>query len=171
MDIKKKKKYEKSSKLQCVVCGSPEIYSEPYKYKQNEKSKLFASAKRGSAFNITLEVPTCLMCRKIFHRWNLYNLGSNGIYILGLVSVIIGICFLIFHQFMGNKGVPLLGFGFLIVIVGLILRYVVGKVGSNPSYYFFYDFLSNSFYIRSKRDENWILYELWIKNVLSERIE
>ena len=171
MDIKKKEKLEKSSNLQCVVCDSPEIYSEPYKYKQKEKSKLFASTKRGSAFSITLEVPICLMCRKQFHRWNLYNLSSNGIYILGLVSVIIGICFLIFHQFVGDKGVPLLGFGFLIVIAGLILRYVVGKISSNPSNYFFYDFLSNSFYIRPKRDENWILYKLWIKNVLGERIE
>ena len=67
---------------------------------------------------------------------------------------------MIFQNFMGDIGVPILGLGFLIIITGLILRYVIGKVSSNPSNYYFYDFLSKSFYIRPKREEKWILYQL-----------
>ncbi len=170
MDINEKKEHEKLSKSKCVICDSVDICSSSYKYKQIEKLTLFASVKRGSAFNFSLEVPTCPTCKQKFHRWSLYNLGSNAIYVLGLLSAITGICFLILQQFMGDKGIPLLILGFLIVITGLILRYIVGKISSNPSNYFFFDFLSNNFYIRPNGEENWILYKPGIKNGLDERV-
>lgn len=160
MSIIKKKKQEKSHKSRCLICGSVQIHSELYKYKQIERTKLFGSAKRGSAISIKIEIPTCQNCKKKFHKWNLINLGSNLIYALGLVNVIIAIFFMFFYRFMGEIGLPLLGFGFLIIITGLILRYIIGKIRSNPSNYFFYDFLGKTFYIRPKKEEDWIQYKL-----------
>ena len=122
---------------------------------------MFATVKRGNAFTIAIELQTCLTCKKKFQRWSLYNFGSNGIYVVGIICVIISIFFLIFHQMgVGDIGVPLLGIGFLIIISGLILRFIVGKVSSNPSNYFFYDFLSSRFYISQKGEKNWIPFIL-----------
>lgn len=171
MDIKEKEKPEILSNLRCVVCCSGETSSEIYIYKQVEKSVFFSMFNKSENLHITLEIPACRVCRKQFHKWGSYNLWSNSIYLLGLVTVILGIFFLIFHQLMGDRGVLLLGVGFLIVVNGLILRYVIGKINSNPNNYFFYDFLSRNFYIKPKGESDWILYETWVKKFLSENKE
>ena len=171
MDKKEKKRPEILGNLQCVVCCSGEIHSEIYIYKRVEKSVFYRMFNKSENLRITLEIPVCTACWKQFHKWRSYNLWSNGIYLLGLVTVVLGIFFLILHQFMGDRGVPLLGVGFLIVICGLILRYIIGKINSSPGNYFFYDFLSKTFYIKPKGEIDWILYEVWIKNFLSENKE
>ncbi len=171
MDKKQKERPGILSNLRCVVCCSGEIHSEIYIFKRVEKSVFYRMFNKSGNLRITLEIPTCTTCRKQFHKWRSYNLWSNGIYLLGLVTVGLGIFFLIFHQFMEDTGVLLLGVGFLIVICGLILRYIIGKINSNPSNYFFYDFLSRNFYIKPKGESDWILYEIWLKNFLSENKE
>ena len=154
-----KKKQDNRVNIDCVVCNSVVKSPETYTYNQKEKTSIFATVKRGNAFTIALEVPICLTCRKKFQRWSLYNLGSNGIYVMGVVCVIISIFFLIFHQLVGEIGVPLLSIGFLIIISGLILHFIVGKVSSNPSNYFYYDFLSNNFYVKPIAEADWVLYK------------
>ncbi len=147
----------------CVLCSSEEVSSNLYLYKQAEKSNFKRRGNRRNRFRFKEEISTCKACEKQLYKWNAYNLLSNIIYGLGIVTIILGICFLIFHQLMGDRGVPLLGIGFFIVIGDLILRYIIGKMNSNPNNYFFYDFMSNNFYIKPKGELNWLLYEEWIK--------
>ncbi len=168
MGINGKKKHLILNKLKCVACSSTNVYSEPYKYKQVEKIKALAKLRKNSTLKFTLDVPICQGCRKNFYKWTIYSNTSMLIFVLGLTIVLIGIFFLIFHQILGDKGVPLISFGFFFVITGLIVRYVIGKIDSNPSNYFFYDFFNNSFYVKPKGETDWILYNLWLKTVLGK---
>ncbi len=158
MDKKEKERPEILSKQKCVVCYSEEVSPDLYLYKQGEKSRIIRIGNRREKYKFKEEVPTCKVCGKQFYRWESYNLWSNVIYGLGLVTIILGICFLIFYELMGDRGVPLLGVGFLIVIPSLILRYIIGKMKFNPSNYFFYDFLNKIFYIKPKGELDWIFY-------------
>ena len=168
MGIDEKKNQEILSKVRCVVCYSGDNNPELYIYKQTEKSNFIRKLKKRDNLTFRLEVPTCQECRKKFHKWRRYNLWSNGFYVLGLVTVILGIFFLVFHQVLGDTGVPLLGVGFLLVVYSLFLRYLIGKINSNPSHYFFYDFSGNSFYIKPKGENDWILYSVWFKSFFDE---
>ena len=117
MALNKKKKQDNRVTVDCVVCNSVVKSPEKYTYNQKEKTSMFATVKRGNAFTIAIELQTCLTCKKKFQRWSLYNFGSNGIYVVGIICVIISIFFLIFHQMgIGDIGVLLLGVGFLIII-------------------------------------------------------
>jgi len=148
----------------CVVCSSEEVSSDFYVYKQAEKSIFNRLKNRRDSYRFREVIPTCKVCVKEFHRWKLYNLLSNVVYGLGIVTIIIGICFLIFHQLVGDRGVPLLGVGFLIVIWDLIFRFIIGKINSNPNNYFFYDFLNGNFYIKPRGESDWIKYEVWVNH-------
>jgi len=166
-----KRKQEILNKLRCVACGSLNLYSEPYKFRQVEKIKSLARLRKKSTLIFALDLPICQVCRKKFYKWRVYNITSILIFAIGLISVIIGIFFLIFHQILGDMGVPLIGFGFSFVITGLIVRYVIGKIESNPSNHFFYDFINNDFYVKQKGETNWILYKLWLKAVLRKQVK
>ena len=168
MSSDEKKKHAILTKLKCVACGSIDVYSEPYKYKQTEKMKALAKLRKNSTIIFTLDVPICQDCRKKFFKWTIYNKASILIFILGLTSVIIGIFFLIFHQILGDRGVLLIGLGFIFIIIGLIIRYIIGKIDSNPSNYFFYDFFNNDFYVKLKGETDWILYKIWLRTVLGK---
>ena len=168
MKINKKTNRKTDNKLRCIVCGSNEVYSEPYKYKQVEIIKNLVSLRKKSNLIFTLEVPTCQECNTKLKKWTLYNRISMGIFILSLTSVITGIFFLIFHHIYGDIGVPIIGFGFLFIMSSLILRYIIGKIESNPSNYFFYDFIGKVFYMKPKEEKNWIPYSLWIKTVMEK---
>ena len=168
MSSDEKKKHAILTKLKCVACGSTNVYSEPYKYKQIEKIKVLAKLRKNSTIIFTLDVPICQGCRKKFSKWRIYNNTSILIFILGLTNVIIGIFFLIFHQILGDRGVVLIGLGFIFIITGLIVRYIIGKIGSNPSNYFFYDFFNNDFYMKPNGESNWILYKIWLKTLLGK---
>ena len=168
MDIDEKKNQEILSKVQCVVCYSGDTYPELYIYKQTEKSNFIRKLKKRDNLTFRLEVPTCQDCRKKFHKWRWYNIWSNGVYVLGLATVILGIFFLIFHQVLGDRGIPLLGIGFLLIIFSLVLRFIIGKIRSNPNQYFFYDFSGNNFYIKPIGENDWILYSVLVKSFLKE---
>ena len=168
MDIDEKKNQEILSKVQCVVCYSDDPCPELYIYKQTEKSYYVRKLKKRDNLTFSLEVPTCQECRKKFYKWRRYNLWSNGVYALGLATAILGIFFLIFHQVLGDRGIPLLGVGFLLVIYSLVLRYIIGKIRSNPNHYFFYDFSGNNFYIKPIGENDWILYSVLVKSFLKE---
>ena len=158
MNVSEKKKQELLGKKRCVVCYSEEVNPDLYLYKQVEKSRFIRRGSGSEKFWFKVELPTCKVCGKQFYRWKSYNLWSNFIYGLGVITIIIGICFLIFHELMGDMGIPLLGVGFLVVILVLIMRYLIGKMNSNPSNYFFYDFLNKNFYIKPKGELDWIFY-------------
>ena len=170
MGIDQKKSQDILHKLRCAVCCSGEIYSEPYEYKQVEKIILFRSLRSRDNFSKTIKVHTCEKCRNQFRRWKIYNLSSNVIFLLGLTCVVLGIFFLIFHQVMGDRGIPLIIIGFLLVAYTLTLRYIIGKISSNPSNYFFYDFSNNMFYIKPEGEIEWMLYSQWLTNILGEKI-
>lgn len=169
MKINKKTNHKTDNILRCIVCGSNEVYSEPYKYKQVEIIKNLVSLRKKSNLIFTLEVPTCQECNTKLKKWTLYNRISMGIFILSLTSVITGIFFLIFHQVYGDIGVPIIGFGFLFTITSLIFRYIIGKNGSNPSNYFFYDFTGKVFYVKPKEENDWIPYSLWVKTIMGKQ--
>ncbi|MFX1304570.1 MAG: hypothetical protein ACFFBV_05680 [Promethearchaeota archaeon] len=168
MDINGKKKQLILNKLKCVACGSANVYLEPYKYKQVEKIKTLKKFRKNSPLKFKLDLPICQGCRKNFYRWKIYNNTSMLIFVFGLISVLTGIFFLISHRILGDIGVPLIVFGFFFVATGLIVRYVIGKIDSNPSNYFFYDFINNDFYVKQKGETDWILYKLWLKSVLGK---
>ncbi len=168
MTNKEKEKPEILVKLKCVACGSANVYSKPYKYKQVTEKKIFTKFRKKEALLFSLDVPICLVCKKKFHKWTIYNNSSILIFIFGISSVIIGMFFLIFHQIYGNLGVLIIGFGFLFTISSLIFRYIIGKIESNPSNYFFYDFIGKVFYVKPKEEKNWIPYSLWIKTVMEK---
>ena len=46
MKINKKTNRKTDNKLRCIVCGSNEVYSEPYKYKQVEKIKRLVNLRK-----------------------------------------------------------------------------------------------------------------------------
>jgi hypothetical protein len=171
MGIDKKQGKDILSKLKCVVCCSDETYSEPYEYKQAEKTALSRYIRSSNDDHIILKVYTCEKCRSQFQRWRIYNFSSNGIYVLGLTCVILGILFLIFHQIMGDRGFPLIIIGFSLVVYALLLRFIIGKIGLNPSNYFFYDFSSDIFYIKPEGELEWISYRTWLRSILGEETE
>ena len=168
MKINEKTNHNTDNKLRCIVCGSNELYSELYKYKQVEKSKSLVNLRKKSNLIFTLEVPTCQECNKKLKKWTLYNRISMGIFILSLTSVITGIFILIFHQIYGDIGVLIIGLSFLFTISSLIFRYIIGKIESNPSNYLFYDFIGKVFYVKPKEEQIWIPYNLWIKTVVGK---
>ncbi|UCD02161.1 MAG: hypothetical protein JSV23_03865 [Promethearchaeota archaeon] len=168
MSINEKKKQEFIDKLKCVACNSKNVYPEPYKYKQVEKIKILARIRKNSTLVFTLDLPICIVCKKKFFKWRFYNYPSILIFVLGVLTIVIGILFLIFHQIFGERGVPLISFGFVFVIIGLVVRYIIGKIDSNPRNHFFYDFINTDFYVKPEGESNWILYKLWLKNFLGK---
>ncbi len=167
MPIKEKKKQTLLTKLKCVVCTSRNNL-EQYQYKQSVKMKTLTKLGDSSNFKYTMELPICQICKKKFFKWRIYNISSILIFGLGLTSLITGILSLIFHQILGDSGVPIIGFGFFFTLTSLIFRYLIGKIESNPSNYFFYDFIGKVFYVRPKEETDWIPYSLWIKTIVRE---
>jgi len=168
MDTNEKIKQKIINGLKCVACGSSNVYSEPYKFTQIEKFKSLINLRGKKSVTFKLKIPTCKECYKKFLMWKIYDIISLCVFVLSMLSVTIGIFFLFFHQFIGEKGVLLIGFGFLFIILSLIIRYLIGKIDSNPNNYFFYDFSNQVFYVKQKGQSNWILYSSWIKNVLKK---
>ncbi len=168
MPIKEKKKQTLLTKLKCVVCSSRNVYLEQYQYKQTVRIKALAKLRKNSKFIFTMESPICQACKKKFYKWRIFNIISILIFVLGLTSLITGIFFLFFHQIFGDSGVPIIGFGFFFTLTSLTFRYVLGKIESNPSNYFFYDSLGKIFYVKPKEETDWIPYSLWIKTIVRE---
>jgi len=152
--------------LKCVVCGSSNVYSKLYKYTQNEKFKSIITIRGKRTFK--LKIPTCKECYDKFYKWKIYDQISLSIFVLSLLSVFIGIIFLFFYQFIGDKGVLLIGFGFIFIIFSLTWRYILGKIKSNPYRYFYFDFLSKIFYVKPIGKRTWIPYKSWINDVLKK---
>ncbi|NVM38333.1 MAG: hypothetical protein HWN81_22250 [Candidatus Lokiarchaeota archaeon] len=169
MTHKEKEKPEILEKLKCAACGSTNVYSKPYKYKQVAKEKILRKFRRKEAFLFSLDVPICLVCKKKFHKWTIYNNLSILIFIFGISSVTLGIFFLIFHQIFGDIGIQIINFGFLFTVSSLIFRYIIGKIESNPNNYFFYDFVGKVFYVKPREDKDWIPYSLWIKTIMGKK--
>jgi hypothetical protein len=156
MDLNERKEDITPSKVMCVACGSLDVYSEPYRYKQVEKAKVLVRLRKKESSLTTLEVPACQKCFKMFKRWKLYNFFSMFIFIFSLISVVIGVIFLIFYQIFSSLGVPLIGFSFIFVVGSLFVRYAIGKIESNPQNYIFYDNVNEILYVKPKGEINWI---------------
>ncbi len=145
---KKSKKPEVLKKLKCLVCGSKDVYSKPYKYKQLPDKKLLTKFRNKRALKFLLDIPICLNCIKKFHKWKIYIILSLLIFIIGILDVIIGIFYLILHQIFEDLGIKIIDIGFLVIISSIISRYILRKIESNPNNYFFYDFVSRVFYVK-----------------------
>ncbi|MFX1418467.1 MAG: hypothetical protein ACFE9N_06055 [Promethearchaeota archaeon] len=154
--------------LKCAACGSSNVYLEPYKYTQNENFKSVINLRRRKSRTFKIQVPICKECFKKFLVWKIYDKISLFLFVLSLLSVIIGIFFLFFYQLIGEEGVLLIGFGFLFIIISLGVRFLLGKINSNPNNYFFYDFLNEIFYLKPSREKSWIFYSSWIKDILKK---
>ncbi|MFW9987671.1 MAG: hypothetical protein ACFFC3_03365 [Candidatus Odinarchaeota archaeon] len=162
---KKSEKPEVLKKLICLACGSKDVYSKPYKYKQLPEKKLLTKFRNKRALKFLLDVPICFNCNKKFHKWKTYIIFSILIFIIGILGVIIGIFYLILHQIFGDLGVKIIGIGFLVIISSIISRYILGKIEFNPNNYFFYDFVGRVFYVKPSEKKDWIPYNIWIKNM------
>ncbi|MBA7709870.1 hypothetical protein ES703_118796 [subsurface metagenome] len=168
MAFNEKKKQAILTRLKCVVCSTRNVFLEQYQYKQTVRIKTLANLRKNSKFIFTMESPICQACKKKFYKWRIFNIISILIFVLGLTSLITGIFFLFFHQILGDSGVPIIGFGFLFTLTSLTFRYILGKIESNPSNYFFYDSQGKIFYVKPKEETDWIPYSLWIKTIVRE---
>lgn len=104
---RKKEKPEILKKLKCLVCSSKDIYSKPYKYKQFKEGILLAKFRNKKDFLFLIDIPICLNCKKKFNKWRIYVNLSILIFIIGILSVISGIFYLILHQIFDDFGVVL----------------------------------------------------------------
>ena len=115
MDPSNRQIHKNKIGLKCVACGSSNVHSVPYKYIQNENYKSIINLRRKKSNNFKIKVPICKECYKKFLIWKIYDNISLFLFVISLLSVIIGIFFLFFHQLLGEVGVLLIGFGFLFI--------------------------------------------------------
>lgn len=165
MIIRKNEKPDFLKNLKCLVCGSKDVSSKPYKYKQLPEKKLLTKFRNKRALKFLLDIPICLNCIKKFHKWKIYIIISLLIFIIGILGVIIGIFYIILHQIFEDLGVKIISIGFLVIISSIISRFILKKIESNPNNYFFYDFVGRVFYVKPSEEKDWIPYNIWIKNM------
>ncbi|MFX1365779.1 MAG: hypothetical protein ACFFCE_02980 [Promethearchaeota archaeon] len=163
MENKEKEVPEILKKFKCLVCGTVNAYSKPYKYKQLAERKLLKKIRNKEVLRFLFEVPICFNCKNKFYKWKIYLYISISSFTIGIFNVIFGIFCLVFHQIFEDLGIKIIIIGFLIIFSSLIFRYLIGRIETSPTNYFFYDFRSKIFYVKPSEENDWIPYSIWNK--------